>query len=301
MTGAGDDKMSSSEVEKKKLLTELKQFRGKLATYKEVVIADRLEEGYRDSAGVLRGQPMSPVQAFRYLSPQLQQEYGILKPVLDKYGGPAEVPLSGGNYSYNAFMSAFTPTLFDDNAFCAILDTAIAAVNMAIGRIDKATNFLPLELLEDSLSSLAEKAIPPKVLIAHGGKTSARDKLEQYLKELGITPLIVEDQPTEGKAVDVKVEHYIERADCAIILATADDKVGEKLQPRQNVIHEIGLAQAKFPKKIIYLLEEKAEFPSNINPKVWESFTQECMDKAFIAIARELTAFGLLKTVKPAS
>jgi hypothetical protein len=58
------------------------------------------------------------------------------------------------------------------------------------------------------------------------------------------------------------------------------------------------LAQKTFPEKIIYLLEEGAEFPANIKPKVWERFTQGCMDEAFIAIARELKAFGLIRAIK---
>lgn len=138
----------------------------------------------------------------------------------------------------------------------------------------------------------------PKAFIAHGGKSVALDKLCRFLKALGVEAFIVEEQPSKAKALDDKVEYYMAETDCAIILATGDDKIEGKLHPRQNIIHEIGLAQKTFPDRIIYLLEKGAEFPSNIKPKVWESFTQESMDEAFIAIARELKAFGLIRATK---
>lgn len=56
------------------------------------------------------------------------------------------------------------------------------------------------------------------------------------------------------------------QSDAVLIIATPNDQVEDKFQPRANVIHEIGLAQNKLPDKIIYLKEETASFPSNINP-----------------------------------
>jgi len=152
---------------------------------------------------------------------------------------------------------------------------------------------LPDSLLEAEIGKEA-----PKVFVAHGGKSTALDKLCRFLKALGVEALVVEEQPSKSKAVDDKVQHYMSEADCAIILATGNDEIKGKLYPRQNVIHEIGLAQRTLPERIIYLLEKGTEFPSNIHPKVWESFTQDCMDEAFIAIARELRAFGLINATK---
>jgi len=61
-----------------------------------------------------------------------------------------------------------------------------------------------------------------------------------------------------------------------------------------NVIHEIGLAQKTHAGNIIYLLEEGVEFPSNIRPKVWESFNQDNMENVFVYIVKELRAFDRL-------
>jgi predicted nucleotide-binding protein len=147
--------------------------------------------------------------------------------------------------------------------------------------------------------------ISPKAFISHGGESAALRKLREFLETLGIELLIVKEQPSLDQDLPDKVNLYLSQADFVIILATADDTVKDKItgketkQPRQNVIHEIGLAQKTHSGKIIYLLEEGAEFPSNIRPKVWESFKQRNMMNAFLGVVRELRAYGMLKVAKP--
>jgi len=138
----------------------------------------------------------------------------------------------------------------------------------------------------------------PKALISHGKESKALNKVERFLRELGVEPLIVKDEPSLDKTVDDKVDYYLGQADFVVILATGDDEIEGKLHPRQNVIHETGLAQKTHAGKIIYLLEEKTEFPSNISPKVWEHFNQDNMENVFLRTIIELKALGMLKAVK---
>lgn len=137
----------------------------------------------------------------------------------------------------------------------------------------------------------------PKAFIAHGGETKALEKLKSFLDGLGIEPLIAEQQASEGRSVDEQVEWCLDNADCAIILGTADDKELKdgKLYPRRNVHIEIGRVQERFPGRVVYLLEEGASFPSNISEKVYERFTQENVEKAYLKIAKELKAFGIIR------
>lgn len=132
-----------------------------------------------------------------------------------------------------------------------------------------------------------------RVFVSHGGESNALSKLERFLRALGVTPVIVAREPSEGMSLDSLVEKRLGECDCAIILATADDEVEGRWQPRPNVLHEIGLAQERLSDTVIYLREEKCEFPSNVRPKVWENFTQENMDAAFEKVVKELRAFGL--------
>lgn len=170
-----------------------------------------------------------------------------------------------------------------------------------------------LESYETALKSILQKyeilgtetkpattvELQPRAFISHGKESIALNKVDRFLREFGIEPLIVKDKPSLDKDVDVKVNHYLGQADFVIILATGDDKIEGKLHPRQDVIHEIGLAQKTHAGKIIYLLEENTEFPSNISPKVWERFNQENMENVFLRIVIELKALGVLKAVKP--
>jgi len=137
-------------------------------------------------------------------------------------------------------------------------------------------------------------AARPKVFIAHGGESEALNKLCSFLDDLGAKPLVVERLPSEGRSVNENVEYYMEMAHCAIVLATGDDPVDGRLQARANVHIELGRLQERFPGRIIYLLEEDAAFPSNVNEKVWERFSDGNMEKAHQKVIREFTAFGLL-------
>jgi predicted nucleotide-binding protein len=138
----------------------------------------------------------------------------------------------------------------------------------------------------------------PTIFIAHGGKTTFLTKLQNFFKALGVIPLIAEDEPSEGRSVDQQVEWCLNNADCALILGTADDKdlKDGKLYPRRNVHIEIGRIQERFPNRVIYLIQAGASFPSNINEKVYERFTQSSMEMAFQKIVKELRAFGVIRT-----
>lgn len=161
----------------------------------------------------------------------------------------------------------------------------------------------PKDTIEVSPESVFRE-VPPEVFISHGKESAALRKLKEFIETLGIEPLIVKKQASLDRDLPDKVNLYLNQADFVIILATGDDTVRDKKtgaeikQPRQNVIHEIGLAQKTHPGRIIYLLEEGANFPSNIRPKVWESFKQRNMVDAFLGIVRELRAYGMLKVTK---
>jgi len=274
--------MALNETSKGAVLTELEQFLDQFVRYKEFVL---MPEEKRVAANV--------EEEFQMLCLELQRKYGSLKAVIEKYGSSTRVRLQAGKYEYEAFTSAFgNYKVFSPEALKLVLGTAITAINTTIGRLQSP---VPLESVT-SATTLA----PPKAFIAHGGESAARDKLENFLAALGVTPIIVEEQPSEGRSKDKNVEYYLKQCDCAIILATKGDidgRTGEFI-PRGNILNELGRCQEIFPNRTIYLLEEGAKFPTNIDEKVWERFSEECVDKALIKVAKELRAFGLMKATK---
>ncbi len=150
-------------------------------------------------------------------------------------------------------------------------------------------------------ASYVATAEHPKAFIAHGGESTARRKLCEFLDALKAIPVIAEKEPSESRSVNQHIDWCLNQSDCAIILATKGDIDGKtrKWIPRGNILIEIGKIQERFPRRTVYLLEEGATFPTDISEKVWERFTQECMDKAFIKVAKELVAFGIIKAIKP--
>jgi predicted nucleotide-binding protein len=133
-----------------------------------------------------------------------------------------------------------------------------------------------------------------RVFVSHGKDSPALTKVERFLRDLGVTPVIVKYGPSRGGAVDDVVEREMASCECAVILATKDDAVDGRWQPRPNVLHEIGLAQEKLKDRLIYLKEADCTYPSNIAPKIWETFTQDNLENAFSKIAKELRAFGVI-------
>jgi len=147
-----------------------------------------------------------------------------------------------------------------------------------------------------------EGAIPPKAFIAHGGKSAALNKLCSFLEALGVEPLVVEIQPSEGRLTELQVDEYMKQADCAIILATyghiMDEKTHKK-HPRLNVVDELGRCRKVFPDRTILLLEKGVDLPSNVSGIVYGHFTKQNIGKALIKVAEELRSFELIRPTKP--
>lgn len=236
------------------------------------------------------------------LRDKLLRDAGRFRSLIAELTGKEKVKVTrlknGREYEYDLWFTGLQQ-LFNLHAAEAIsycIDVTSATIGRLEDDIKKGYRDEQGKVIEKPYRVVTE---PPKAFISHGKESVALNKLEEFLRALGIEPLIVKEQPSLDKTIDDKVNYYLSQADFVVILATGDDEIEGKLHPRQNVIHEIGLAQRTHEGKIIYLLEAGTEFPSNISPKVWERFKQRNMIKAFLCIVRELRAYGILKCVKP--
>jgi predicted nucleotide-binding protein len=272
--------MASNNKQRLPIIKELKEFYNQLGKFRDLYVG-------RMQAKIILG---SEERERENIREYLVRKSGGLKQIV--------VHLTGKQYGqqFNESFDIWTEALgasLDSPLQRWCLGALMDNVNEAIGRLEA----------EPKLEKLFKKTLsfePHKAFIAHGGESAARDKLENFLTALGVTPIIVEKQPSQGRSKDKNVEHYLKKCDCAIILATQGDidgRTGEFI-PRGNILNEIGRCQEIFPNRMVYLLKEVVKFPTNIDEKVWERFTAESMDKAFIKIAKEFRAFGLLKTTK---
>ena len=244
----------------------------------------------------------------------LGRKIGYLGALVSELSGMRSVNIEGAK---SDMWSVVLKLPFDSLSVSASL-ICVQATNRAIGKLEyditkgtrdkltgeltphKTTNQKVIKVPPESIL----RVVPPKAFIAHGGRSGVLDKLREFIEALGLEPLVVELLPSKGMSVDDKVNNYIKDADCGIVLATrggiVDTKSGRpKQHPRLNIIDEVERLRAKFPNRTILLLEKGVELPSNISGLTHESFARQSMDRAFIAITRELREMGILKTEKP--
>jgi predicted nucleotide-binding protein len=149
--------------------------------------------------------------------------------------------------------------------------------------------------IEEVMLSTLKTRKGTNVFISHGKHPEVLQMVEEFLESLELNPIIVKDKASEGLSVDDKVEKYIKKSECAIVLFTPDDELKDgTFIPRQNIIHEVGLLQREMPEKIIYLKDKNVAVPSNIMPKVYAPFENTNLSDAFIQIIRELKTMELI-------
>ena len=136
------------------------------------------------------------------------------------------------------------------------------------------------------------------IFISHGGPTTTHVQLvRDFLGALGLAPVVVRDMPNLNLSVNEKVRFYMALCTGAIALATVEDEtIANEQRTRPNVENEIGMLQAapNIGSRIIYLKEPNVTFASNYQEKVWIPFAKERVQDSFIAIAKELRAFGFV-------
>ena len=116
-----------------------------------------------------------------------------------------------------------------------------------------------------------------KVFIVHGHDHAARDTVEDFVDNWGLTPTVLDEQPNKGRTIIEKFEEQADEVSFAIALLTPDDVGASKknrsdLKPRarQNVIFELGyFIKALGRQQVCILCEEGVELPSDIQGIVY--------------------------------
>jgi predicted nucleotide-binding protein len=134
------------------------------------------------------------------------------------------------------------------------------------------------------------------VFIVHGHNTEIKLNVARTLEKLGLSPIILHEQPDDGKTVIEKIEEYSD-VGFAIILLTDDDigksKLEETLNPRarQNVILELGYFIGKLGRKNVCTLYAKGvEIPSDLRGLLYTEI--DSSESWKFKIARELKSAG---------
>jgi len=139
-----------------------------------------------------------------------------------------------------------------------------------------------VNVLKQTLDIEATKAAKPqghaltssasnRVFVVHGHDSGTKETVARFLGTLGLVPVILHEQPNQGRTIIEKFEAYADVA-FAVVLLTPDDRggtsatlyEGQKPRARQNVILELGYFLGRLGRAhVCALYEEGTEIPSD--------------------------------------
>lgn len=136
-----------------------------------------------------------------------------------------------------------------------------------------------------------------KVFVVHGRDVAARESVARFLQNLELEPIILHEQPNEGRTIIEKFEKYAD-VGFAVVILTADDigRLGngakDERRARQNVILELGFFLGSLGRKrVCPLYEVGVTVPSDYDGVAYVPLDENGGWK--LQLARELTSAGL--------
>ncbi len=180
--------------------------------------------------------------------------------------------------------------------FAEGIPRTITMLESLIETVKERTDFRPV------LGKIVEEEAPAagdEVFIVHGRKEGPREAVARFITKLGLKPIILYEQASEGRTVIEKIEGQSD-VGYAVVLLMADDRGGlveadpstYRARARQNVILELGYFVGKLSRRrVCVLYEEGVEIPSDYHGVVYVP-----LDGAGawqLRLAKEMKAAGL--------
>lgn len=153
-------------------------------------------------------------------------------------------------------------------------------IKEALGKLDSFAQRIGFRL-KDSLQR-EHTFDTKKVFIVHGHNETVKQTVARTLESIGLTPVILAEQPDKGRTVIEKFEKEGNDVGFAVVLLTADDK-GRKnkartmqSRARQNVVFEMGYFMALLGReRVMLLLQPGVEEPSDLKGVVYTQLDKE--------------------------
>jgi predicted nucleotide-binding protein len=139
-----------------------------------------------------------------------------------------------------------------------------------------------------------------RAFISHGGSKASLQMIEEFLRALGVEPVVVEKRASEGRELHENVDVHRRQCDFGIVLWTKDvqDSEGSWL-PSGSVAVEMGELRSQFPRRVIYLKENGVTLPAMASTPQYQPFTDGNMGPAYLKIVMELQEWGFLRVAVP--
>jgi predicted nucleotide-binding protein len=116
-----------------------------------------------------------------------------------------------------------------------------------------------------------------KVFVVHGHDERHKQTVARFLTQLKLEPIILHEQPDQGRTLIEKFEKYSGDVRCAVVILTPDDIAHpqndpgrEEFRARQNVILELGFFAGKLGRDhAIALVENGVVIPSDYHGVIY--------------------------------
>ena len=137
-----------------------------------------------------------------------------------------------------------------------------------------------------------------RVFVVHGHADRPKQQVADFLRSCGLDPIILHEQPNEGRTIIEKFETYAS-VPFAVVLLTPDDRGSQasetelKSRARQNVIFELGFFVGRLGRERVAALVvgDDLEIPSDYHGVVFITMSS---DRTWtVALAKELAASGM--------
>jgi predicted nucleotide-binding protein len=138
-----------------------------------------------------------------------------------------------------------------------------------------------------------------RIFVVHGHDKEMKEAVARTLKTLELEPVILHEQPNQGRTI---IEKFIDYSDVsfAVVLLSPDDMAypkdstpEEKLRARQNVVFELGFFIGKLGRERVFVLYRKVEnfeMPSDYSGVLYIPYDDS--KRWEIELVKELKACG---------
>ncbi len=182
------------------------------------------------------------------------------------------------------------------NKFIAGIKQTVSMLEGLIGRLEEKREDVSFQTqpTKQTIPSCSTR----RIFLVHGHDEESKQTVARFLEQLKLEPIILHEQPNEGRTI---IEKFEKNADVefAVVLLTPDDLGYPKTEPdearpraRQNVVLELGYFIGRLTrKKVCALCKGSVEIPSDYRGVI---YTQ--MDEAGgwkLTLAKEIKKSGL--------
>jgi predicted nucleotide-binding protein len=214
---------------------------------------------------------------------------------MKRYSRAAEFDNGPFNYAYEVPIHQVQESLRrTKERNVALLEQAIESLKDRLAEHEDDPADPPYAIASDRTSHASVSSPSKKVFVVHG-HGGIEHAIAGFLRKLGLVPVILHEQPSEGRTIIEKFEAHSD-VGFAVVLLTPDDVGGLKDGPqrpraRQNVVLELGYFVGRFGRsKVCPLMQGDIELPSDVLGVAWVAL--DAHGGWHVKLAKELQAAG---------